>query len=169
MGSLKDIVVRRETIKVVGGEFTVGPLNVGDIMALFIGHRAQVERIFETYRQEQGQGFDILINLAVTVPELVAEIIARGAGEPDELAISKARQLDFGAQLIALEKIAMLTVETVGGLGNLAMLIERLSANVSSAMAPSGSRPQSSSTDSAKSAPFSSPQDTPTPTNTPSG
>lgn len=169
MGSLKDIVVRRETIAVVGGEFTVGPLNVGDIMALFIAHRAHVERIFESYRHGAGQDFDILINLAVTVPELVAEIIARGAGEPDDEAISKARQLDFGAQLLALEKIALLTVETVGGLGNLALLIERLSANVSSVMAPSKSPPQSSSTDSAKSAPLSSPQDTQTPTNTPSG
>lgn len=169
MGSLKDLVIRKETVKVVGGEFTVGPLNVGDILALFIGHRAQVERIFETYRSSEGQDFDILINIAVTVPELVAEIIARGAGEPDDLAIAKARQLDFAAQLLALEKIGLLTVESVGGLGNLAMLVERLSANVKSTMALSASLPPSSSTNSEKSAPSSSPQDTPTPTNTRSG
>jgi hypothetical protein len=168
MGSLKSIVLHRETIKVVGGEFTVGPLNVGDIMALFIGHRSHVEHIFDSYRKGE-QETDLLINLAVTVPELVAEIIARGAGEPDDEAISKARQLDFGAQLIALEKIALLTVETVGGLGNLAMLIERLSANVKSTLAQPGSPQQSSSTDSAKSAQPSSPQDTPMPTNIPSG
>lgn len=169
MGSLKDLVIRKEAIKVVGGEFTVGPLNVGDIIALFIGHRAQVEGIFETYRQNKGEDFDILISLAVTVPELVAEIIARGAGEPDDLAIAKARQLDFATQLLALEKIGLLTVESVGGLGNLAMLVERLSASVKGSMALSGSLPQSSSTDSAKSAPSSSQQGTPTPTNTLSG
>lgn len=168
MGSLKDVVIRREKIETVGGEFTVGPLSVAHILALFFSHRSQVEHLFDTFKAGASEQ-DIFLELVVTLPELVAEIIARGAGEADDLAIAKARQLDIGTQLLALEKIGMLTVESVGGLGNLAILIERLSGNVSKAMALRGSPLPNGSQVSDDNARSSSPQDMPTHTNTLSG
>jgi hypothetical protein len=169
MGSLKDVVIRRESIDTGGGEFTVGPLSVAHILALFFSHRSQVENLFDSFKTGASTEQDIFLELVVTLPELVAEIIARGAGEADDLAIAKARQLDIGTQLIALEKIGLLTVESVGGLGNLASLIERLSGNVSKAMALRGSPLPNGSAVSEDNARSSSPQDTPTPTTTPSG
>lgn len=168
MGSLKDVMIQTGEIKTTGGSFTVGPLTAGDILALFIGYRANIEQIFETFKAG-GSESDVIVDLIVTVPELVGEIIARASGDASDAAMTKARRLDFGAQLLALEKVGELTVSSVGGLGNLAILIERLSGNVSTAMAQSGSLLPSGFMTSANSAPSSQEQGTPTPGATPSG
>lgn len=169
MGSLKDVVVQSDVVETAGGSFTVGPLTAADILGIFVGYRVAVERMFESFKSEKSTENDIFVELIVTFPELVAEIIARGAGEPDDASISQARRLDVGAQLTALEKIGELTVSSVGGLGNLASLIQRLSGGVSEAMVQNVSPLPNGSTTSESSVPYSQETDTKTPGDTPSG
>lgn len=169
MGSLKDLAVQEDTVETAGGAFTVRPLSAADILGLFVGYRVAIEQIFESFTQGKTSEEDIFVELIVTVPELVAEIIARGSGELDDASIAAARRLDVGAQLTALEKIGQLTVASVGGLGNLATLIQRLSGNVTTAMAQNVSPLPSGSTTSDGSAPTSQEQDTTTLGDTPSG
>lgn len=168
MGSLKDITVKRETVQTAGGDFTVGPLSAADVLGIFISHRPTVQTVFDQFREGDSTD-DIFVTLAVTFPEITAEIIARGAGEFDEETISIARKLDIGAQLTALEKIGMLTTQSVGGLGNLAILVERLAGTVNATTALRDQLPMSGFETFESSAPSSSTQDTETPGNTPSG
>jgi len=138
VGSLRDAVLLRETVKYAGGDFTVGPLTGADILGLFVGHRQAIEALYESY----GAGKDadsLFIDMAVTFPQIVAEIIARASGDFDEVTLAKARGLDFGTWLAALEKIGALTVQSVGGLGNLAILVERLAGSFKGSMAQGGS------------------------------
>lgn len=173
MGSLKQVVAQRATIETAGGDFTVGPLTAADVLGLFVVHREGVQSMFDAY-QKSGDADGIFTTILVTFPEIAAEIIARAAGEFDEGGITAARSLDFGAQLMALEQIGTLTVSSVGGLGNLASLVERLAGQVNeNAKATANGVVESLSkggfTTSENSAPSSSEQDTQTPTTTPSG
>lgn len=169
MGSLKDIVAQEKVIGTAGGDFTVGPLTAADILGIYVTHRSGIEAIFASYRG--GQDADSLFaDLVVAFPDIAAEIIARGAREPDDAGVAAARSLDVGAQLVALETIGGLTVASVGGLGNLAALVERLARGVTGTMTlRNPTRSPSGSTDSASSVPPFSPEDTPTPGTTPSG
>lgn len=167
MGSLKQVVAQKATIKTAGGDFTVGPLTAADILGLFVVHRESVQTMFDRYRESDNMD-DIFVTLLVTFPEIMAEVIARAAGEFDEGGIAAARGLDFGSQLMALEQIGVLTVSSVGGLGNLASLVERLAGQATANGLPN---PLSKGgfTTSESNAPLSSEQDTPTPTTTRSG
>lgn len=147
MASLKDIVVQTETIKTAGGDFTVGPLTASSILSIYIGNRNSLEALFDAFKSGADTSA-ILVDLISTFPEIAAEVIARGSeGDAvDEETRAIARKLDFGAQLTALEKIGTLTVSSVGGLGNLAALVERLAGSLSATTAqaksllPAGSK-----------------------------
>lgn len=167
MGSLKDVVVGREVVETAGGNFSVGPLRASDVLGIYITYRAGVQALFDSYQANNSSVDDVFIALLVDLPEMGAEIIARAAGCNDDEGLAIARSLDFGAQLSALEKIGNLTVSSVGGLGNLVALVERVAGAVNSQV-PS-SPPQDSSKTSENNAPsFSEPGIT-THGNTPSG
>lgn len=125
MGNLTDVVIQTGEVETAGGSFTVSPLTGADILGIFLGHKIAVDQMYDSFKDGVSQQ-DIFVSLVVHAPEIVADIIARAAGQPDDAGISAARKLDVGAQLMALEKIGALTVSSVGGLGNLAALIERL-------------------------------------------
>lgn len=166
MGSLKNVVAQTATIETTGGDFTVSPLTAADILGLFMSHRESVQIMYDRYHESE-KAEDLFVTMLVAFPEIMAEVIARAAGEFDEGGIAAARRLDFSAQIVALEKIGSLTVASVGGLVNLASLIQRLVGQaVQSGLA---SPPTSGSTISGDNAQSSSEQDTPTPTTTPSG
>lgn len=153
MGSLKQVVVKRETVKTAGGNFTVGPLTASEILAIYVAHRGGLQSVFDAYRSGKDPA-GIFVDIIATFPEIAAEVIARAAegDECDEGAISTARSLDFGAQLDAIEKIGALTVSSVGGLGNLAALVERLAGNLNATMAQQNSRSPDGSKTSASNA-----------------
>ncbi|MDR7062014.1 MULTISPECIES: hypothetical protein [unclassified Sphingopyxis] len=156
MGSLKDVVVKRETVKTAGGDFTVGPLTASDILAIYVAHRGGLQSIFDAYKSGKDPA-GIIIDIIATFPDIAAEVIARAADgdECDEATITTARTLDFGAQLDAIEKVGALTVSSVGGLGNLAALVERLAGSLNATMAQQESLSPDGSKTSASSAPSS--------------
>lgn len=156
MGSLKQVVVRQETVKTAGGDFTVGPLTASQILAIYVAHRGGLQSIFDSYKSGKDPA-GIFVDIIATFPDIAAEAIARAAeGDGcDEGAIATARSLDFGAQLDAIEKVGALTVSSVGGLGNLAALVERLAGSLNETMAQATSLSQVGSKTSASSAPSS--------------
>lgn len=156
MGSLKDVVVQRETVKTTGGDFTVGPLTASAILAIYVAHRGGLQSIFEAYKSGKNPA-GVLVDIIATFPDIAAEVIARAAegDKCSEADIAVARTLDFGAQLDAIEKVGTLTVSSAGGLGNLASLVERLAGNLNATMAQQGSLSPDGSMTSASSAPSS--------------
>ncbi|WOE76322.1 phage pre-tape measure protein [Alterisphingorhabdus coralli] len=129
MANLRDIVVKTETVTVGDAEFSVGPLTAADILGIYGVHRDAISVVFE--RNQDGlEESDLFLDVIATFPEIVAEVIARASGDLSEEAISVARRLDVGVQLMALEKIGNLTVESAGGLGNLVALVQRLMAGL---------------------------------------
>ena len=138
MASLKNVVLQRKDVKTAGGDFPVGPLTASDILAIYVAYRSDLESMFAKFKG--GQDADSLfVDLLTTFPEIGAEIVARGAAqgseeEFDEAFMSQARRLDFGAQFMALEIVGELTVSSAGGLGNLAILVERLAGKLNATM-----------------------------------
>jgi len=180
MGSLKQVVAQVATVKSAGGDFSVGPLSGADVLSLFIVHRQSVDRLFAMYAGGK-ETVDIFAVLAIEVPELGAEVIARAAANADgeggaaldDVYLSAARRLDVGAQLDAIEKVGALTVSSAGGLGNMVALIERMAGSINqgekSTPNPNPSAPTDGSKTSENNAVSFSETDTATRGNTPSG
>lgn len=154
MGTLKDTIIQTEVVRYAGGDFSVGALTASDLLALFLRHKQGTEALYAGYRKD-GDPNGVFIDLVSAFPDIAAEIIARATGDYDDATLSKARRLDIGAQLTALEVIGTLTVASVGGLGNLAALIERLVRSAATAMAHRHSLQANGSTISESSAPSS--------------
>ena len=128
--SLADYTPETDTVEIrrpKNGEpaqvLTLRGLNLTDFGALIADHLAEIEAIYNTYVKDrarlirQGSLDTFLISLCTNSPEIVAEVISRGAGEPEMK--EKAAQLPFSVQAVALSKIARMTFEEAGGLPNL--------------------------------------------------
>jgi hypothetical protein len=116
---LKTVQVPETTVKFTGGEVVVRGLSLTDIIALARQYGPTMAAGFEQAQAAAaaGNGFDLGAigkDLLATAPELVAAVIAYGAGEPDEMEMAK--KLPAPVQLECLEAIGAHTVATEGGL-----------------------------------------------------
>lgn len=123
---LSNLTFPEATIQSPGGEFAVRALGLEDVSELVRSHGPAMKTAFDQFTggattedelkdiqlTEQGVA-SFILPLLESAPTLCAEVIARAAGEPENVAIVK--RLPFPVQVDALEQIAVLTFETAGG------------------------------------------------------
>lgn len=128
---------KTETVHYPGGEFAVRGLSFEDISVLVREYYPALETLWTRYVTESTVASvaentrlpddlsdirGVIMDTLEIAPGLVATIIARASGEPDNLAA--ARAMGAGIQIDAITRIVTLTLESEGGPGN---LMERLS------------------------------------------
>ena len=121
---LADYTPQRRVIELKVGSFEVRGLTLDDITTLVTEHLPTMEAVFDTAQNNFAGKAEITnedmvgvaVELAQEAPGFVAELIARAADEPGEIA--KARSLPAPIQIKALVEIAELTFEEVGGVKN---------------------------------------------------
>jgi hypothetical protein len=97
-------------------------LNVNDLSLLIEAHGDSLRELWDAWAAakdaptEASRADRLWLMLVQRFPAVTASIIAVSADEPD--AEDQARALSFATQLDAVVKIARLTFEEVGGLGN---------------------------------------------------
>ena len=120
--ALKDYVAKRSTIAVGDTQVLIRGLRVSDISILIEGYKADLIALFAIYGESKSAPDEtskfnrVIVETARTLPELTSAVIALAADEPD--AVEQAKSLPFPSQIDALVKIAHLTFDEVGGLGN---------------------------------------------------
>jgi hypothetical protein len=136
----------RETVKRPDGvKFSVRALTLEDITILMRNHYAPIASLFDKYVVREvalqaakdgdaGPGLDldisedVLVGILEQAPQLIAEVIARAAEEPDQAHLVK--MFSVGTQLEAVLKIVTLTLEAEGGgkklIGSVMMLVKGL-------------------------------------------
>lgn len=128
-----------QSVQYPGGEFAVRGLSPEDIGVLLAAHYEALANLFDTYVTEsaiQSLGNDVSrgqLNLGnvgevigrvmATAPTLIADVIARAAGEEDSRVV---RLLPLTVQIDAVEKIIRLTLEAEGGLEKLVETVTRI-------------------------------------------
>lgn len=132
--ALKNYVAKRETIPVGDEPVSIRGLRVSDISVLLEAHKAELFMVYELYNgagdapTEESRNSRVLVEMTRVLPDLVAAIIALAADEPD--AVEQAKSLPFPTQIDALSKIAKMTFEEVGGLGNFFAVLSSLAAGI---------------------------------------
>ena len=123
--ALKDFAFAHHTIETSNGSLTVRGLHTADVIALF--RKYENEIIAAAPSLMKGDGADvekIAATLILSAPALVAAVISRACGEPDnEL---EALALPLGVQVEALNKIAELTFTVQGGIENFIKAVKAL-------------------------------------------
>lgn len=126
---LKELKFPEATIEIPGGSFAVRGLSLDDVAFLVRRHGDALGRLFREFTASEAEltsagvaGF--LVPLIDSMPGLVSELIACGAGEPDEAA--QVRRMPFPVQIDALEKTIDLTFDAAGGPKKLAETVVRL-------------------------------------------
>ncbi len=107
-------------------------LNIEDISMLLTNHLEPLSKAVQLYADSQTDIFtsrsmqQFMVQAVSHFPVLVTEVISLAADTPD-LATKK---LALGVQLSALNEITRLTLDEVGGLGNLSGVLHNLTAGM---------------------------------------
>ena len=124
------IIYKQPTVDIPlpgGGVMPVRGLTFEDISALVTGHLVAITALTERWQATKGDVFAntnvqaFVIQMATSAPEVVAEIIAFGADSPEDIAV--AARLPIAVQIAALGEIVRLSVDDLGGLGNLVAVL----------------------------------------------
>lgn len=136
-----------DTVQFPGGEFTVRALAFDDIAALVQDHYTPLAALFDRYVGEAGMVAmerslgdalplsdmkGVALEALNTTPKLIGDAIARAAGEPENMHIT--RLLPMAVQIEALGKIVRMTLEAEGGMEKLMVTLNLLTASLSTAL-----------------------------------
>lgn len=119
---LRNFKPRTATMQAGDETVALRGLTVNDLSLLMESHASSLRAVWDHWNGAKDAPTDgarqdrMLVLLLREFPALSADVIAIAANEPD--AGEQARRLPFPTQLDALVKIARLTFEEVGGLGN---------------------------------------------------
>lgn len=111
---------------------TVRGLNVDDIAILLTNHLEPISKAVALYAASKKDVFStknlhsFVIATASEFPTLIAEVISLAADEPS----LKDKKIAMGVQIAALNEIIRLTLEELGGLGNLSLVVANLAKGV---------------------------------------
>lgn len=126
---LKDLKIPEAIIETPGGEFAVRGLSLDDLAWLVRRHGDTMSKVFNDFVASDAEltsdsvaGF--LLPLVESMPGLVSEVIACGAGDAEEATL--VRRLPFLVQIDALEKVIDLSFDAAGGPKKLAETVVRL-------------------------------------------
>lgn len=103
-------------------------LNVDDLSTLITNHLEQISKAVALYTASKKDVYTkanlhaFVIQTASQFPGLVSEVISLAADEPS----LNGKKIALGVQLAALNEIARLTLEEIGGLGNLSLVLGNL-------------------------------------------
>lgn len=114
----------------LGGGATgrVRGLNVDDLTSLITNHLPAISKAVALYAASKKDVYStanlhaFVIQTASEFPGLVSEVISLAADEPS----LKGKKIALGVQIAALNEIAKLTLEELGGLGNLSLVLANL-------------------------------------------
>lgn len=107
-------------------------LNLDDLSYLISNHLEPISQAVELYAKSKQNVYStknlhgFVISCASQFPGLVSEVISRAADEPS----LREKKLAMSVQLAALNEIVRLTVEELGGLGNLSLVLGNLAKGV---------------------------------------
>ena len=118
----------------LGGDATgrVRGLNLDDISILVTDHLPAITKAVTLYAASKGDVYTktnihaFVIQVASEFPTLLSEVISLAADEP----ALKGRKIAMGVQIAALTEIVRLTLEELGGLGNLSLVVANLAKGV---------------------------------------
>lgn len=120
-----------------GSSFAVRGIAAQDVAILIAAHASTMETFFARFQSGEAQGQTDLamgMSLITEAPALMSKIIALAADEPGmESVVGK---LPIGIQLDALQKIAKISFEASGGVGNFADAVARLVKGTTGLLAP---------------------------------
>ncbi|TIW04167.1 MAG: hypothetical protein E5V74_07300 [Mesorhizobium sp.] len=109
-------------------------LDVPDITQLFEVHQSLVAEIYDKVVGRDPDSFTmqdadaLYAEVVVMAPMLVNNLIALSASVPDQITL--VGQLPLDVKVAALEKIAILTFQMSGGLGNFLEIVMRVAGKV---------------------------------------
>jgi len=114
----------------LGGGATgeVRGLNADDLSILLTNHLEAISKAVALYAAQKRSQFSnanlhaFVIETAREFPALISEVISLAADEPT----IKDKKIALGVQLSALSEIVRLTLDEVGGLGNLMLVLANL-------------------------------------------
>lgn len=115
-----------------GATGTVRGLNVDDLSILIANHLEPISHAVALYAKSQKDVYSkanlhaFVISTASQFPGLISEVISLAADEP----ALKTRKIAMGVQIAALNEIVRLTLEELGGLGNLSLVLANLAKGV---------------------------------------
>lgn len=111
-----------------GATGRVRGLNVDDLSSLITNHLEAISKAVALYAASKRDVYTsanlhaFVIQTASQFPGLVSEVISLAADEPS----LKGKKIALGVQIAALNEIAKLTLEELGGLGNLSLVLANL-------------------------------------------
>lgn len=103
-------------------------LNADDLAVLITNHLEPISKAVALYAAQKRDQFStanlhaFVIQTASEFPGLVSEVISLAADEP----AVREKKIALGVQIAALNEILKLTLEEVGGLGNLTLVLANL-------------------------------------------
>lgn len=107
-------------------------LNVDDLAILIGNHLEPISKALALYTASKKDVYTasnlhaFVIQTASEFPGLIAEVISLAADEPS----LKGKKIAMGVQIAALNEIFKLTLEELGGLGNLSLVVANLAKGV---------------------------------------
>lgn len=119
-----------------GATGTVRGLNVDDLSALITNHLEPISEAVALYAKSkkdvytQANLHSFVVSTAKQFPGLVSEVISLAADEPS----LKGKKIGLGVQMSAIDSILKLTLEEMGGLGNLSLVLASLAKGVLSGL-----------------------------------
>lgn len=142
---LRDFTPKTETVSLPGDDsFVVRGLALEDITVLVGAYYDTAAKLFDKYVSEaavdtanaalpsanfgEGNMRGVVRDALKEAPAMLAEVIARAAGEPD--LAPQVRLLPLGTQVAATEAIIRLTLEAEGGMEKLVETINKVSSSL---------------------------------------
>lgn len=123
----------RAEIPLGGGKTgSVRGLNSDDLAILVTNHLEAISKAVALYAASKRDVYStknlhsFVISVATEFPGLLMEVISLGADEPS----LKEKKVALGVQIPALQEIIRLTLEELGGLGNLSLVLGNLAKGV---------------------------------------
>lgn len=107
-------------------------LNVDDLAILITNHLQPISEALALYSASRKDIYSsrnlhsFVISTASQFPVLISEVISLAADEPS----LRGKKLAMGVQVAALDAILKLTLDEVGGLGNLSLVLANLAKGV---------------------------------------
>lgn len=115
-----------------GAKGRVRGLNVDDLSALVTNHLEPISHAVALYAKSKKDVYSkanlhaFVISCASQFPGLVSEVISLAADEPS----LREKKIALSVQIAALNEIVRLTIEELGGLGNLSLVLGNLAKGV---------------------------------------